>query len=357
MIDQSLEDGMDWVRAPGARWNEVQDGVEPAEAAVGAIVTRWALPRVERKVRQVSPGQGDGFDVVGHHVLNHAGRLDRHLGPAEHLFGHILARGRLHQGRSGGEDGGRFGHDGEVRQRRRQCAVPGGGAQDETHHGHHARQLSEAHEVSRPAACARLGDAVPGPLEHHHQGHPFLQRELTEAIALVGGAGAYGTAEHGHIFGSGERWAAVDPPGPSNECVTRDGWILRGSYQLSDLEERSRVEQGRNALTGVEAPALLLASEADVATHGKRLGLPARNFLEGWDPVLRFITQRESASPAECRHISLPTLSLTFGSVSPTWPARAVPEPPGPGPFWAADRIRARDAHPSTQHPNSRWLG
>ena len=148
----------------------------------------------------------------------------------------------------------------------------------------------------------------PAPSSIITRGTRSCSGELTEAIALVGGAGAYGTAEHGHIFGSGERWAAVDPPGPSNECVTRDGvdppWFLPAVRPRRTIQGRTGSATRSRAL---RRPRSFWLSEADVATHGKRLGLPARNFLEGWDPVLRFITQRESASPAECRHISLPT--------------------------------------------------
>ena len=179
--------------------------------------------------------------------------------------------------------------------------MPGGGAEHETHHGHFARQLGEAHQVAGPAARTRLGDAVPGSLQHHDQGHPFLPGQLAEAIALVGGSRADGAAEHGDVLGPGERRPAVDAPGPGNERVCGDGRILCGADQLSDFEERSGIEEGGQALAGIETATLVLASEADLTTHGKGLGLPARNLRQGRGPVLRFIAHGEGASSPEGR--------------------------------------------------------
>ena len=171
-----------------------------------------------------------------------------------------------------------------------------GGAQHEAHDGHHARELGQTHQVPGSSPGGSIGDPVPGPFEHHHQRHPFLERQLAKAIALVRSATADRPAEHGHVFGSGQGRPAADSPGPRHERVAGDGGILRRPDQLADLGERAGIEEGGDPLTGIEASPFLLADEAGLATHEECFGLPTLDLLEGRAPALELVTHRAAAS-------------------------------------------------------------
>ena len=135
-----------------------------------------------------------------------------------------------------------------------------------------------------------------GSLEHHDQGHPLLQGQLAEPVALVRRAAADRSAEHGHVLGAGQRRPALNAARTGHQRVARNGGILVRPHQLADLGERTGVEERGDPLAGVQATPFPLADKASLATHGERLRFPALDLLERRTPSAPVVARRQFRS-------------------------------------------------------------
>jgi hypothetical protein len=235
-------------------------------------------------VGQIVPGHIDGLDIVGHDIVHHAGQIGRHRGSTQFLLGHVLTGAGFHQWRASGKDRGRLGHDGEVAQRGGQGPVAGRRTEDQTDQRDLSRQPGQTLEVPGTSSGGRSGEPVAGPFEHQDQRHLLLCGELAQAESLVRRAGPDRSAEHGHVLGPGQRRPTADASRSCYQGVSGYRRLGPSPDQLADLVEGARVEQGSNALAGVESVPTPLALQARLAAHGHRLGLATFDLLEGRPP-------------------------------------------------------------------------
>ena len=187
-------------------------------------------------------GEGEGAPVVGRHGVGRARDLGAHARAAELLLRHVLAGRRLHERRAAGEHRGALAHDDVVGERRGEGTVAGGGAEHDADHRDVAREVGHREQIVRRATHAGIGlrQPVARAFEDHHEGEALLERELGDAEALGGAAGADRAAEHREVLGPGEDGPAVDPPDAADEALGGD--VRDGADERADLAEAARVE-------------------------------------------------------------------------------------------------------------------
>jgi len=136
-------------------------------------------------------------------------------------------------------------------------------------------------------AFGDVGDAVPSAFQHHHEGHPLLQRQLAQPVTLVRGAAPDRSAEHGHVLGSGQRGPAVDTPGAGHEGIARYGRFLGRPHELADLRERTGIEEPGHPFAGVQTATVPLTGQTALAPHGLGLDFPPLDLVENGDVASR----------------------------------------------------------------------
>ena len=202
------------------------------------------LPAVERRDR--APDDGDGMGVVLGIVVGHAGLARVHVGTAELLGAHHLARRRLHQRRPAEEDRALVADDHRlVRHRGHIGAARGARA----HHGGDLRDAGRRHgglvveDASEMIAVGKdlvLARQVGAPrVDQIDAGQVVLARDVLRAEVLLDGEREIGAALHGgvigddHAFGAHHRADAGDQPGRRHVLV-----IDLPCGELGELEKR-----------------------------------------------------------------------------------------------------------------------
>ena len=128
---------------------------------------------------------------------------------------------------------------------------------------------ARASRVVRRAPATRVGQPMAGALEHHHERHLLLERELRDPVALRGAAGADRSAEHREVLGARERAPASDRAEAAHEAVGGD--VVEPADQRADLAEAARVEERLDALARVAlAPGVHVLLDALRAAHRPR---------------------------------------------------------------------------------------
>ena len=235
--------------------------------------------------------------VVVREVVRDAGEARVDVAAPELLGRHVLARGRLHEGRAREEDrplvlhdDGLVRHRGDVRAARRARAEDGRDLREAR--GAHARLVVEdAPEVvavgedlglQREERAARVHEV--------DRREAVLERDLLRAEVLLDRDRVVGPALHGRVVRDDHDGAALDPADARHEAGPRCGAVVETvPCERRDLEEgRVGVEESLEALAHRKLPARDVALPLFLASALARL----REFLpeagrEG--PVVRGI--------------------------------------------------------------------
>jgi hypothetical protein len=186
-------------------------------------------------------------------------------------------------------------HDHEVAERSGERAVAGGGAEHEAHHRYVAAEVGHRQQiVGCASAAAGVGQPVPGALEHHHEGHALLERQLGDAVALRGAALADRAGQGREVLDTRKARAAVHAAETAHEGVA--GHTLDGADQYAELHEGALVEQAQDALARVELAARVHeAFDALGAAQLARPGLLVLQLLQQRLPVGRVVALRQGS--------------------------------------------------------------
>ena len=123
-----------------------------------------------------------------------------------------------------------------------------------------------------------------GAVQHEHERHVFLERQLADAVALRRRAGPDRTAEHREVLGRGEHGPPVDLAEAGDEGIGRD---LGPTCERSDFAEGPGVEEQIEARAGIElAAAGHQAFDALRPAHSARDRAAAFEFFEYRLPVV-----------------------------------------------------------------------
>jgi hypothetical protein len=130
---------------------------------------------------------------------------------------------------------------------------------------------------------------MPGTLEHEDERNPLLGGKLHQAIALVRCSCPYGATKHREVLCGRNGRSTVDRSNPANEGVGRG--VRRARFglvpdQRTELDERPRVEESRQALSCVELAGRTMLGEAFLAAHSGGLGTLRSQLIQKRSPFI-----------------------------------------------------------------------
>jgi hypothetical protein len=114
-------------------------------------------------------------------------------------------------------------------------------------------EIGEGVQIVGGARVAGVGETVSRALEHRHQWHALLERQLCDAMALGRTPGTDGAAQQREVLGARQHGPAVDPPQPAHVPIARN--VFDGAHQPAELDEAAGVEEPLDALASVELSA------------------------------------------------------------------------------------------------------
>jgi hypothetical protein len=139
-------------------------------------------------------------------------------------------------------------------------------AEDQGHQGDPALEVGQALEVVGATAGRLAGHPVSRPVEHEHEREALAGGDLGQAVPLVGVPGADGAALDREVLGCGQDGSAVDRAETGDQGVA--GQVVQPTDQRAQLGEAAVVEEGVEALAGVELALAVLALDPLGAAHG-----------------------------------------------------------------------------------------